>query len=394
MSPAAHALDRRLLELRSEHEALTTRLHDLETDATYARLLGGEGMSGATADRLRPVHDRVAGLLPGLEHVGLVVDQVSAGRGGGMLTDDVATALFAQLNSPHIVLPAAPGGLTAHGLLAEVGEALVELQAAVAEVGEVWARFPGRFDEVRAEADRLASTAPELRTVAAAGAALDGLGDRAGADPLGAADDLTTVESALSTAAGAVEEMGRLRDVVQGAGRTLAELDELMGEGSDALVRSRVELREPQGLLDPVDPDVLSGERGLRPWLARLESLVAGGEFGLAAKGLESWTALADKSLAAATAIAEANTRPLQRRRELRELLRAARVKAGASGRAEDPLMSQLARRADEALAAPCCLVTAESEVGAYLVELRHTPTPAQAQRLEESTEERTEMSA
>ena len=35
MSPAAHALDRRLLELRSEHESYTTRLTELEANATY-----------------------------------------------------------------------------------------------------------------------------------------------------------------------------------------------------------------------------------------------------------------------------------------------------------------------------------------------------------------------
>ena len=390
MSPAAHALDRRLLELRSEHETLTNRLHELEVDPTYVRLAGGEGMSGATADRLRPVMEQIAGLLPGLDQVVELVAHVSAGRGGGMLTDDVATTLFAQLNGPQIILFAVPGGLPAHGLLAALGEAHAELRAAVSEVQAVWQQFPYRLEETRAEADRLAGTAPELRTVAAAREALDGLGDRVAADPLGAADDLTTVESALATAGGAVEEMGRLRDVVEGAARTLAELDAVVGEGRDALVRSRAELLEPRGLLDPVDTEVLSGERGLRPWLTRLEALVSGGDFTLAAKGLESWSALADKTMAAAVAIAEANGRPVQRRRELRDLLRAARVKAGASGRAEDPLMAELARRADEALAVPCSLAGAETQVGAYLVELRHSPTPAQSQR----TENRTEMSA
>jgi hypothetical protein len=75
--------------------------------------------------------------------------------------------------------------------------------------------------------------------------------------------------------------------------------------------------------------------------------------------------------------VAEANARPSLRRRELQGLLRAARVKAGASGRAEDMTLTELAARADRALDAPCDLVEAQAHLDAYMDELRRGPAPA-----------------
>jgi len=53
-------------------------------------------------------------------------------------------------------------------------------------------------------------------------------------------------------------------------------------------------------------------------------------------------------------------------------LLRAARVKAGAMGRAEDLRVTELAARAMRSLAVPCDLPAAESAVEAFLEELRN----------------------
>ena len=379
MSPAAHALDRRLQELRSEQETLAGRITELDRDTTFARLTGDPTLAGATAERIRPAAAQLSGLRQPLAVLGQLVERVGNARGWGTLDDNVATALFAQLNSPTIVFPGEPRGITPHELLQLVDEAYAAVHTVVAEVAGVWGNLELRLDDARSEAERLAGNLPGFRIVEAAREALEGLSDRAGGDPLGVADDLITVESALATAASAGDEVDRLNDVMAIARQTLSELETLLGEGRNALALSRAEIATPRGLLDPVDPGVLTGERGLRPWLGRLDALVGRGEVALASKGLESWTALADKTLAAARQIAEANARPTQRRRELRSLLRAARVKAGASGRAEDPLMTDLFRDADRSLTKPCCLETAEGRVEAYLVELRRTPTPEQA---------------
>jgi adenylosuccinate lyase len=141
--------------------------------------------------------------------------------------------------------------------------------------------------------------------------------------------------------------------------------------GRDDLAASRAEIHQPRGLLDAVDEDVVTGERGLRPWLGRLERLVADGKTGLADKGIESWQALADQTLSTARQVAKANQRPVGRRHELLRLLEAAKVKAHASGRGADPRVTDLAKRADEALAVPCDLEDAQVKVDAYLDELR-----------------------
>jgi hypothetical protein len=87
--------------------------------------------------------------------------------------------------------------------------------------------------------------------------------------------------------------------------------------------------------------------------------------------------------------VAEVNARPWRRHRELQGLLRAARVKAGAMGRAEDLRITELAARAmrsrggpshppPRSLAVPCDLPAAESAVEAFLEELRN-PAPSSA---------------
>ncbi len=381
MSPAAHALDRRLQELRTEHDQFVARIARLEADGTYVRLVTDAGISGVTAARLGPVVTGLAELRDPLLVLGQLVERVGAARGWGTLDDTVATALFAQLNSPTISFPSEPHGVTPHRLLELVGDACTGVEGLVEEVAAVWHDIELRLGDARSEAHRLAGALPGFRIVAAAREALEGLASKAVSDPLGMADDLTTVESALATAASAGDEVDRLSDVLAIARQTLSEVDTLVGEGRNSLALSRAEVTGVAGLLDPVDPAVITGERGLRPWLERLEALVARGDVALASKGLESWTALADKTRTTARQVAEANGGPTKRRRELRSLLRAARVKAGASGRAEDLLLTDLFRRADRALDVPCSLASAEADVEAYLVELRRTPTPEQARR-------------
>ena len=104
-------------------------------------------------------------------------------------------------------------------------------------------------------------------------------------DPLGAVDELTRIESTLADVAGARAELARLGEATAAAARTLAELEGLLDEGRAAFDRSRAEIASPEGLLAPVDPDVLSRGPGLRPWLARLERLVSEGDVSRAGPG-------------------------------------------------------------------------------------------------------------
>lgn len=382
MSPAAVALDRRLHDLRATRDAVRAGLAELEADDTFAALADGADLSGATAERAEHALARLTRLRPGLAQVDELLAEVGSLRDSNQIDHRRAIELVARLNGATVSVPserATPHITTPQGLLTAVDDTLTSLREVVAAAGTVRRELLQRFERAVARADRLAAELPDFRSVAALRATLVTLPGRIAADPLGTAGELEQVEAALAAAARSRDDVARLYDDLAAAERTLDEIEALMGEGGEALRRSRAQVADPPGLLDPLDPSLLTGERGLRPWLQRLSRLVAEGDLARAAKGLARWQALADQTRAAAQQVAEANARPVERRRELEGLLRAALVKAGASGRAEDPVLTDLAAQARRALAVPCDLAAAEVRVEAYLDELRRTPTPAQA---------------
>jgi hypothetical protein len=380
MSPAAHALDRRLAELREAYDTVAADLAGLQGGGTYAVLAAGALISGVTAARAGVALAGATEVREGLDQLGALLEIVVERRGWGPVDEPTATELFTHLNGPSIALRTG-GWVSPQDLVEAMAAAIEPLRSMVGEVDAVWRDLPLRVNRACAEADRLGEAMPTFSEVVAARSALAALEGRVIHDPLGAADTLAGIEAALAAAAEAGARLPALHAELAAAAETLGALEEAIASGRDALARSRIEIADagPQ-LLDPVDPAVLDGERGLRPWLARLEGLVTEGRVDLATKGLISWATLADKTLATARQVAEANAGPTRRRRELAALLRAARVKAGASGQAEDPRTTELAREADRALAVPCHLATAEARVAVYLDELRRAPTPAQAQ--------------
>ena len=394
MNPGAHVLGRRLSELRVAQEALAAEAWALEAEGTYALLASGNQFTGATAERARPALAQVAALWRGLALLDDLLGQVEQRTDEVHVDDNHAARLMALVNGPGILvapdapppgdvdLALLPSGassrrtITPNDLLASLQGALAPAHQVVAEIDAAWRELVPRLDRVTAEAARLAAELPALKALVAARAVIDALPGHIVHDPLGAVDELTRIESALADAAGAGAELARLGDAMAAAARTLAELEGLLDEGRAAFDRSRAEIASPEGLLAPVDRDVLSREPGLRRWLARLERLVSEGDMSRAGAGLERWRSLAEQTMAVARQVAEANALPWRRRRELEGLLRATRVKAGAVGRAEDPLVSELAGRALRSLAVPCDLPAAESAIEDFLEGLRN-PVPA-----------------
>jgi hypothetical protein len=380
MSPAAHALDRRLHALRAARDEVATALVALEADETYKLLAARGGLSGTTAARVRPALAGLAELRPGLAALDELLAWASGLRSTSAMDDSRATELVSMLNSPSLVLPAPQAGLRAtrnmapQDLLDGLAQALEPLRAVVTEVDALWKELPLRLERTAADAERLALEMPAFRSVAAAHTAVAELPTRVVNDPIGAAADISRIQAELAEAQRSRTEVARLGRELEGASGRLAEIETLVDEGRRALDRSLAETHEPWGLLDPLDAGVLTGERGLRPWLGRLQRLVAEGRVQLAEKGLASWQALAAQTLEAARQVATANVRPIARREELQRLLGAARVKARASGRAEDPRVAQLADAAQRALLVPCDIEAAESRVDAYIDALRRRP--------------------
>jgi len=383
MSPAAHALDRRLHALRAAQEAATTSLLELEAEDAYQQL-ARRGLSGTTAAKARPALARVAELRPGLALLDQLIEWAGGLRTSTSMDDHRATELVSMLNSPTLVLPDPAAGrpgatrtTAPQDLLDDIEAAVAPLRSVVTAVDAAWKELPPRLERATAEADRLALELPAFRSVAAARSTLADVAARIATDPLGAADDLDRVQRDLADAQATRSGVARLGPDLRAATAAVAEIEALIDEGHTALARSLAETREPWGLLDPLDREVLTGERGLRPWLGRLERLVTEGRVDLAEKGLASWRALADQTLHAARQVAAANVRPTARREELQGLLGAALVKARASGRADDPRVTQLADEAQRALLVLCDVDLAENKVDAFIDALRRRPRSA-----------------
>ena len=85
-------------------------------------------------------------------------------------------------------------------------------------------------------------------------------------------------------------------------------------------------------------------------WLARLETRFAEGLVNPIQVGLENWTVQVNAALAIEQRAVTANQYPLDTRRELRGRLQALKAKALARGRAEDPMLSDLAAQANQIL--------------------------------------------
>jgi hypothetical protein len=391
VSPAIHVLDRRLDDLLSGQRALTADLADLEGDGTYALLASGDRI---TATRARAALALIADLRQGFEPLDRLLAQVMVERRSGPLEDRTAAELVSILNGASLVVTATvpsdqPGeppvlatkAVAPQALLDDVEGAITTLRELVAEVDAAWQDFLPRLERVTADADELVAELPRHEAVATARRWLSALSSLVVTDPLGAIEGLAQVEAALAEAAAIRGDATRLHQALATAEATVTEVESVVAAGRTALDRCRVEFVDAPGLLAPLDDDVLTGDRGLRPWLARLERLVARGQVDHAEKGLQRWQGLADQVLVAGRQVVEANTGPTRRRRELQGLMRAALVKGGAAGRAEDPALTQLAGKAEKALDVPCDLRDAEACVGVYLAEVRRSPTPAQAAR-------------
>jgi hypothetical protein len=387
--PVADA-ERRLRELRAARDAVTTNLLDLEADGSYALLKAGNGLSGTTAERARPALARVEELWRGLQLLDDLIDRVDAFRGTGRLDDRKARELLALLDGPSITLPPESVPLsersltgassvgratTAQALLTGMEEAFTELRDVVAAVDQAWRDLLPRVDRATAEAERLAAELPGHRGVAAVRSTLTTVAAELSDDPLGVAGQVEVAEASLAAIEQAAREVRQRREQLAAdlavARRDLDTLVATIDAGRTAFDESRHAVADPTGLYDPLDPTVLVGERGLDPWLTRLDALHREGQVDKALRGLTRWRAVADDTAATARQVAEANARPARRRRELRGLLRAAQAKAGAEGRAEDPGLAEVGRRAHAAIDVPCRLADAEQLVRQYLAELR-----------------------
>jgi len=234
---------------------------------------------------------------------------------------------------------------------------------AMAQLGNAWRSALPRLDALRARLTATAGAADTLGMpgdpeLAAARTVVDDVTAQASSDPLGA--ELDDAERIVQRVEERLSELARTRAGIgsdlDAAVARLEELAQLMTAGSGARHAAEERIVDPGGLAAPLDPAELdTGDRALRPWLARIRAQAAAGAWPAAAKGLEQWKEEAGALHARANAVAEANRAPLERRNDLRGLLDAFRAKAAALGLAEDAALTERYRSAREALYAYRC---------------------------------------
>jgi hypothetical protein len=388
----------RVTAVLAERDAVQANL--LELDGSFAKqVLEGAALSGQTRDRWAAASAELATLWETFLAYSAVVDRVAAlGSGARHPGRKDLPELNALLTGGCVQLPGAPVPLARRDL-ASAARPPVTLAAAVAAmrrafsaVTEVTAAVEAVWTAVGAPLDAATAELARVRPLT------DGLGAdiqaefgdaesavaaqraAANADPLalwrpaaGGTTGRAAVEGSVDTAAA-----DRVREQVAALAPRIAALDRLRQQArlriddlaaaaaaaraarQDA-VAARRDVAVRVSALPPLPPQVPE------PPLPTLAALAAGGQWSRLAAELDR----CDAELAAANAqtadLSQTAAAAIDKRDELRGLLRAYKAKAARLGAAED---QDLSARHDQAYGllwtAPCDLAAAEAAVAAY----------------------------
>jgi hypothetical protein len=397
-------IDVTLARFESAIDVMTSNMLDLDANPT-SELLETATLGGVTATRIAVARQTLERLWEQFGRFKELVDKARALRGNGNhipnpRIDELDRLLHGpSVSLPPIEVPLANRGLltpaetpvstTPDQLLADMVAAFDKAKGEVLAVDHAWHVLVPRLDAAQLELTRLRALATDLgqpggATLERCRVTVSALASKITADPLSV--DPATVDSAEDSLATEGRHMAKLavqRDHLAGdlrqARTQLDTLTSAIDAGAATLAETRAKIANPQGLLQPLGTACLEEPgNGLIPWLARLDTLAATGDWRAARTGLDHWTPLASATLAAAQKVATANATPLQQRDELRGRLDAFRAKAARLGLGEDAALAEVAAQAhDHLYAAPTDLADAEGLVARYGAALR---TKADAQ--------------
>jgi hypothetical protein len=377
----------------AERDAVQANL--LELDGSFAKqVLEGAALTGRTRDRWAAASATLATLWETFLAYSAVVDQIAAlGSGSRRPARKDLPELNALLTGGCVRLPGAPVPLARRDLAA-AGRPPVTLTAAVGamrraftEVTEVTSAVEAVWAAVGVPLDAATAELARVRPV------IGGLGADLEAEFRDADATLRTQRAAVNadplalwqpvpggTSAGRVDTAAadRLRGQVAALAPRIAEVDRVRRQARrriDDLAAATAAARAARGdavaarrdvamrisALPPLPPEIAD------PPLASLGALAAAGQWSRLATELDRSEADLARSASQTADVRAAATDAIDKRDELRGLLRAYKAKAARLGAAED---SDLAARHDEAhgllWTAPCDLAAAEAAVLAY----------------------------
>jgi hypothetical protein len=388
----------RVTAVLAERDAVQANL--LELDGSFAKqVLEGATLTGQTRDKWAAASAALATLWETFLAYSAVVDRVAAlGTGSKRPARKDLPELSQLLTGGCVRLPGAPVPLARRDL-ASAGRPPVTLAAAVGamrraftEVTEVTSAVEAVWAAVAVPLDAAAAELARVRPLA------DGLGAdiqaefrdaenavaaqraAANADPLALWRPSPGGTAAQPGADGRADTSAadRLREQVAALTPRIAELDRLRQQARqriDGLAAATAAARAARQDADAARRDAAVRIRVLPPLppaiseppLASLGALAADGQWSRLAAELDRCEAELAAAAARTAGVRETAAAALDKRDELRGLLRAYKAKAARLGAAEDP---DLAAGHDQAYGllwtAPCDLAAAEAAVAAY----------------------------
>jgi hypothetical protein len=393
----------RVAEVLAERDAVQANL--LELDGSFAKqVLDGAPLAGRTRDRWAAASASLATLWETFLAYSAVVDRVGAlGSGARRPARKDLPELSDLLTGGCVRLPGAPVPLARRDL-ASAGRPPVTLAAAVGamrraftEVTEVTSAVEAVWAAVAAPLDAATADLARARPL------VDGLGADVRAEFRGAEDALAAQRAAVNTdplalwrppppgtasrpAADGSTDTGhtdtgaadRLRERAAALTARVAELDRVRRQARQRIdglaaatasaraarqgaVAARVDAAVRISALPPLPPEVAE------PPLASLGALAADGQWSRLAAELDRCEAELAAASAQTAGVRQAAADAIDKRGELRGLLRAYKAKAARLGAAEDADLAGRHERAYDLLwTAPCDLAAAEAAVADY----------------------------
>ena len=372
-------IDHALSEWQAKLALAGSSLLELDDSPAYQRLRGSADrpavtLTGLTQARVGPAVSLIDGLWLSQQQLTDLVAQAQSlrpalGRLWAHNTErtQIEFLLFGDsVPLPPVEAPFAQRGLlsvpeqaraiTAEQLLTQMTQNFLVVKDAVLALGSAWERL----GQVLAAADRetaaLQSLAGELGadiqpSLDAAQREIAALHQSAATDPLGAGADFTSDLSVLLARMQAqLTDLKQQRDQIDAdlrrAQALLLELGALQQSCSAALSECRDKIDALPEALPALPPD-LSG------WLQRVAAARQKQQWKPAQVGLQRWLAAADSARVTLTEFVKTRTAALERREELRGLLRALQAKAAAQaahGTALDSSLPALASEAEQLL--------------------------------------------
>jgi hypothetical protein len=239
------------------------------------------------------------------------------------------------------------------------------------------ARLTGAVDEI-SQLEQLAATLGESNSVelAAARGKLKQVLGQVDSDPLGVTKGFEQeIEPLIAPARqhlnGLAAQKTAVESGITAAGPLLAEVRQAHDQGKKAYAEraEKVSVADADNLPAPFEDGAIDQ---LATWLTRLETELATGGWRKVRVGLENWNIRANARLTHARSVVTGNSKPLEKRRELRLLLDGLKAKARARGLAEDPEATAIYNKAHGLLyTRPTPLAEAEKLVFDYQKAIR-----------------------